>query len=330
MKKLLGAGVLALSAVLALAAQPARAAETPVTVAYTSTNLQLVVAYIALERGYLAKHGISAKYIHVNGDAGSIPALVSGSVQFAIMTSTPALVADSKGGHLQMISPLSSYTQQIVMRKELAEKLGISEETPLTKRVAALKGRKVGILDVGGGLQYQLAALLIGNGINPRDVPVVGLAPYSAELAALKRGVIDVIAPAVPFGQTAVHDGYGVMIANIWAGEVPALRGTPFEVMSVSTKWGEAHPKLVADFRAALADAMTYVQQDPKGAAGYAHKWQPNIPLEVQVEAVGTGGGFPTSPDITETEFNAMQSFTKLSGAKTSAVTYKEAVWSGR
>jgi NitT/TauT family transport system substrate-binding protein len=192
---------LALVFLLAVPDGPARAAgPEKVTLANTSTGIQLVLPWIAQQKGFYARHGLDVTITQVNGDAGSIPALVSGSVQFAIMTATPALIANAKGGHIRIISPLSTYPQQIVMRKELADKLGITAETPLAQKIAALRGRKVGILDVGGGLQYQLEALLSSNGINPSEVPVVGITPYSAELAALKRGAIDVIGPAVPFG----------------------------------------------------------------------------------------------------------------------------------
>ncbi|MDA8052064.1 MAG: hypothetical protein M0002_19045 [Rhodospirillales bacterium] len=45
------------------------------------------------------------------------------------------------------------------------------------------------------------------------------------------------------------------------------------------------------------------------------------------IAARAAGAGCPTSTAITKAEFGAMQSFAKLSGAKTAAVTYGEAVW---
>ncbi len=306
----------------------AAAAPQRVTIATTTTNVQLLLPQIAQKQGYFAQHGIDANITLVKGDAVSVPALVSGSVQFAVMTATPALVADSKGAHLRIISPLSTYPQQIVMRTALAKQLGITAASPLATKVAALKGHTVAVMDVGGGLQYQLDAVLVSHGINPQAVPVIGMAPYSSELIALQRGAVDVIAPAVPFGQMAVAKGYGVMIANIWGGEVPNLRGTPFEVMSVNQKWAATHTQTVAAVQAALQEAMTYLHAHPAAAAKLAHELQPYVPAEVQTAAVGTGAGFPTGTTITQPQFAAMQSFAKLSGAKTAAVTYQQAVWS--
>jgi ABC-type nitrate/sulfonate/bicarbonate transport system substrate-binding protein len=318
----------ALLVVLGLPLRPAlAAAPEQVTLANTSTGVQLLLPYIAAQKGFFLKHGLDVTVTLVKGDAGSIPALVSGSVQFAIMTATPALIADSKGGHMRIITPLSTYPQQIVMRKAFADKLGITAATPLAIKLHALIGRQVGILDVGGGLQYQLEALLSSNGINPNQVPVVGITPYSAELAALKRGAIDVIGPSVPFGQTAVAEGFGVMIANIWGGEVPNLRGTPFELMSVTDAWGKAHPAAVEAMRAAIQDAMHFPPRDTAAAAALAFKRQPKIPLAIQTAAIGDGAGYPTTNTITEAQFAAMQDFAKLSGAKTASVMYAQAVW---
>jgi ABC-type nitrate/sulfonate/bicarbonate transport system substrate-binding protein len=117
------------------------------------------------------------------------------------------------------------------------------------------------------------------------------------------------------------------MIANIWGGEVPSLRGTPFELMSVSDKWGTEHAATVEAMRAALQDAMNFLHANREAAAELAHEWQSKIPLPVQVAAIGDGAGYPTSTEITAPQFAAMQSFAKLSGAKTASVTYNAAVW---
>ncbi|HVC59431.1 MAG TPA: ABC transporter substrate-binding protein [Acetobacteraceae bacterium] len=323
-----GLAVLLVAAALALPGQAVLAKDLqPVSIADTSPGLQLILPQIALKEGFFAKHGLAVTLTMVTGDAGSIPALVSGSVNFSIMTSTPALVAESKGGDLQIISSLSTYPEQIVMGKALAARLGITAATPLAEKVKALRGQTVAVYDVGGGLQYQLEALVSSYGINPREVPVVGISPYTSQVVALARGAIGAIAPAVPFGQVAVEQGYGVMIADIWGGEVPSLRSTPFEVMSVERKWGKAHKATVEAVRAALGDAMTFLHAHPAKVVELAHELQPKISVAVQTAAIGTGAGYPTTTALTPEQFKAMQSFAGFSGAKTATVTYAQAVW---
>ena len=299
-----------------------------VTIAKTSTGVQLILPDIALKLGYFARRGIDASIIMVVGDAGSIPALVSGSVNVAIMTATPCLIAVTKGARMQMVAPLSTYPQQIVMRKVLADRLGITAATPLAEKLQALRGRTVAVLDVGGGLMYQLRAALVSNGIDPKDVPVIAISPYTSQLAALERGAIDVIAPAIPYGQIAVSEGYAVMIANVWAGEVPSIRGQVFQVLSAETGWAGAHVETVKAVRAALGDAMNYLHANPAAAAELAHELQPNIPLAVLTAVIGKGTGYPTTTTISRKDFEGMQSFAKLSGADTASVTYDRVVWS--
>ena len=326
---------LAATAALAVAALAlpgrtcAAAAPQRVTIATTTTNVQLLLPQIAQKQGISRSTGSMREHHPGQGRRRQRPRPgVRQRAVPAVMTATPALVADFKGAQLRIISALSTYPQQIVMRTALAKQLGITAASPLATKVAALKGHTVAVMDVGGGLQYQLVAVLVSHGIDPQAVPVIGMAPYSSELIALQRGAVDVIAPAVPFGQMAVAKGYGVMIANIWGGEVPNLRGTPFEVMSVNQKWAATHTQTVAAVQAALQEAMTYLHAHPAAAAKLAHELQPYVPAEVQTAAVGTGAGFPTGTTITQPQVAAMQSFARLSGAKTAAVTYQQAVWS--
>ena len=117
------------------------------------------------------------------------------------------------------------------------------------------------------------------------------------------------------------------MLANIWGGEVPSLRGTPFEVVSVLRKWGKAHPQTVEAMRAALGDAMAYLHAHPDEVVKLAHELQPKIALDIQQAAIGKGEGYPTDTEITAKQFKAMQDFAKFSGAKTGSVTYQQAVW---
>ena len=213
------------------------------------------------------------------------------------------------------------------MGKTLAGTLGITAATPLAEKVKALRGHTVAVYDVGGGLQYQLEALVSLYGIKPNEVPVVGISPYTSMIIALQRGEIAAMAPAVPYGQVAVAHGDGVMIANIWGGEVPSLRGTPFEVMSVQRKWSKAHSQIVEAMRAALGDSMAFVRAHPAEVVKLAHEFQPKISVAVQTAAIGTGAGYPTDTTITPQQFKAMQDFAGFSGAKTASVTYEQVIW---
>lgn len=300
-----------------------------IRIATTSTAVQLLLVQIADKKGFFAKHGLQAEVTVVNGDAASIPAVQAGSVDFAVCTTTPFLKAVTQGSQMQMITTLSTFPEQVVMRKALAEQLGIRSDSPLEKKVQALKGRSVAVLDIGGGLHYTLNAVLKSAGIDPNQVRVVAIKPYSAELTALQRGQVDAIAPSIPYGQIAVARGDAVMIADVWGGEVPNLRGLPFEVVAVRKDWASGHKDVVEAVRAAFQDAIDFVRNDPAGAAAFAHELNPTFPLDVLQSVIGKGEGYPVNTQVTPGDFKRMQDFAATTGVDASHVTYDDAVWPG-
>jgi ABC-type nitrate/sulfonate/bicarbonate transport system substrate-binding protein len=250
---------------------------------------------------------------------------VSNSVNFAAITATPLLVANTKGGNLQMISGLSTFPAQIVMSKEQASKLGITSKTPIKQRVQALKGQSVGILEVGGGLQYTLETVLKSYGLSPTAASVVAVTPYPSMLSALSRNSITAATPSVPYGDQAVKQG-AVMIANVWGGDVPKIKTAPFEVVGVNKTWAAGHKTEVTEMRAALADAMKWIHANPKAAAELAHTALPAFSTSLLESSIGDGAGFSSTPTISEADFASLQSFSKVSGSDVDSVTFSSTV----
>ncbi|CAM5196046.1 Putative aliphatic sulfonates-binding protein [Castellaniella defragrans] len=308
-------------------AMAASGALEPVKVGQTSIGYHSFLINVAEDQKLFQKHGFSAQVVVLNGDAGTIPALVSGSVEFAMSTSTPLLVANKKGANLLAITPIAAFPEQIVVSKKVADAKGITQDTPLEAKVKALKGLNVGILDVGGGLQYTLYSVIDKFGMKRRDVNLVAIKPYSSMISALESGRIDGAAPVVPWGNYVVDQDHGVMVANVWGGEVPGLAGQMFEFLEVRGDWADKHPDAVKRMQAVFKDAMDYVHKDPAGAVQIAHRLMPKIPIKVLEEGLDNGKGYPQSTAIPKEMFDAMQRFAKLSGQDASSVTYEGTVW---
>jgi len=316
--------------VLAVACGPASAKSESlehVTIGQTSIGYHSLLINVAKDQKLFKKHGFDAKVVVLNGDAGTIPALVSGSVEFAMSTSTPLLVANKKGGNLLAIAPIAAFPEQIVMAGKVASAKGISGKTSIQDKVKSLKGLNIGILDVGGGLQYTLYSVLDKYGMKHQDVNLVAIKPYSSMISALRAGRVAAIAPVVPWGNFFVDEYHGVMIANVWGGEVPGLEGQMFEFMEVRRGWADKHPDAVERMQAVFKDAMDYVHKNPQGAVKVAQKLMPKIPEKVLEEGLDGGKGYPTTTTISKAMFEQMQRFAKLSGQDTSSVTYEGTVW---
>jgi ABC-type nitrate/sulfonate/bicarbonate transport system substrate-binding protein len=251
----------------------------------------------------------------------------SGSVDFGTATDTPIFVADQKGGAIQVVAPESTFPGQIVFSKKLATQLHITPSTPLQQRLSDLQGRTVGILDVGGGLQYQVTAALQHFGLKANSVHFTAISPYSSQLTALQRGEVDVINPAAPYGAMAVAGGYGVIIANTWQGEVPGLANVPYELLTAKKSWAASNVSVVKAMQRAYQEAYSFIHAHPVQAAQVALSEMPQIPLKVEETEIGNGSPYPVSAQITQQQFAEMQNFNKLSGDDTSSVSYQDAVW---
>lgn len=300
-----------------------------VTLAKTSqSGLQLILVDIADKEGIFKKHNVAVDVVALNGDAGSIPALVSGSVQFAVSTATPFFAAAQKTDALQIVTPIGSEPPaQAVMNKVVAKRLGITDSTPIADKVKALKGLKVAVQDIGGGLQYTLNALLSGNGMVPKDVNLSAVSPYTTMLAALRKGDIDAAAPAVPYGYIAVEEGDAVMLADIWGGAVPSMANLDFSLLNVNRKYAKDHPDVVQAIKDSMQDAMDYIHSNPDGAFSVAKGLLPAISDGVLKKTVESKAGYPTTTKFTAENFKKIAAFAKSSGVDPTGIELDKVLW---
>src|SRR5262249_35046723 len=131
-------------------------------------------------------------------------------------------------------------------------------------------------------------------GLSNSDVNVVGITPYTAELSALHANQVPAIAPSAPWGSVAQADGYGIVIADIWGGQVPTLPNSdPFQVLAVNSSWAKTHKAQVTGMRTALGEADAYIRKYPAKATQAAMKLLPGFKLSTMRTAIGTGKAFP-------------------------------------
>lgn len=135
--------------------------------------------YIAKEGGYFEKYGFDAKIVFGVHPAG-VAMVVSGE---AAMTNYPleqAMIASSKDGSLAIIG--SPY------RKSLFEMMGAKK----LSSVRDLKGKKIGVSQLGDAPYNYSVALLEKFGLMPRDVEWVPVGTdVNGRAAALVSGRVD-------------------------------------------------------------------------------------------------------------------------------------------
>ena len=131
---------------LAALAGPARAADKEaVTLAYPALSVSFTLPYLAEDLGLFEKEGLEVKHLDISG-LGSINALISGSVDFALASGLSLTRAAAKGQKLMALAALHDRLfVQIVMRKSIADAEGFDPKAPLAKRAQILKNHTIGV-----------------------------------------------------------------------------------------------------------------------------------------------------------------------------------------
>jgi NitT/TauT family transport system substrate-binding protein/sulfonate transport system substrate-binding protein len=188
---LLGALVLAAS----VAAQPL-----PIRIGAANAT-DHAAAFIGVEKGIFAKHGLDAKIVMYQTGPEMINGLLNDAQDVNIMGSIPFLAGVSRGQPLVLIGHLhGDATRQYYADNNsivAAPNAGMKEND-----VHSLAGKKIG-LPRGTGAEGYLLGVLAENGMKDSEVTLINLKP-SDQATALRQGDVQAVAAWEPWATTAV------------------------------------------------------------------------------------------------------------------------------
>lgn len=248
--------------------------------------------FIGVEKGFFREFGIEPELVFFQAAAPIATALAAGQIDVGATGLTVALYNIVLGGEKIWIVadkgrewpgyPLTA----IVVQKELWEG-GL-------RSIRDLKGKRIGITQLGSTFHYHLGNVLEKEGLTLADVKIVPLQAMPAAMEALKGKQVEAIMLPQPFPGTAEAQGFGKILA--WGGDL-----FPWQITAVFYS-----KKFAADRERALAFMKGYVK-----ASRYYHdavlvqkegRLQPGAAHEevVQITAKYTGAkpeivrlGFP-------------------------------------
>lgn len=170
--------------------------------------------FIGVEKGYFKEFGIDPELVFFQAAAPIATALAAGQVDVGATGLTAALYNIVLGGEKIWIVadkgrewpgyPLTA----IVVQKDLTE----------IKTVTDLKGKRIGITQLGSTFHYHLGNVLEKHGLTLNDVKIVPLQAMSAAMEALKGKQVEAIMLPQPFPGTAEAQGFGRILA--WGGDL--------------------------------------------------------------------------------------------------------------
>jgi len=261
--------LLAVSGLGALA--PAASAQTKIAVGYGIASDFLAVL-TARDEGIFAKHGLEVELTAFTNGGLTPQALVSGAAQIAFNTG-PVLVLAKDGGLDLVVFAGLSRIQKTNPHSALVTRQGVTVAKPTD-----LIGKRIADPGINSSLDLVMKKWLVDGGVKLNQITVVEL-PFQLMGDNLKNGQIDAAFPVQPMLGRIVDSGAGTKSVDIQSAVNPDFAAT---FWSATRDWATAHPQAIEAFRAAQADALKFIAEQPDDAKQislkYFHNYDPSPP----------------------------------------------------
>ncbi|MGH7835194.1 MAG: ABC transporter substrate-binding protein, partial [Candidatus Binatia bacterium] len=162
-----------------------RAAETAektlhrIRAGYASPTTDNVLLPIAQKQGFLGKQGIEVEIIALRGGVQMAQALLSDSLQFAVMAGSVVVRSVLSGADLVMVAGFVNRIAYLIVSR------------PEIHNMKDLAGKKIATASIGGSVDVVLRLGLRASGIDPKSATLLASGPPSARIAALTSGQMD-------------------------------------------------------------------------------------------------------------------------------------------
>ena len=207
--------VVVVVAVLLAAAAPPAGAQDKVKVGVLKLTSSAPL-FLGVEKGFFKEFGIEPELVYFQAAAPIATALAAGQIDVGATGLTAALYNIVLGGEKLWIvadkgRDWPDYPLNAIVVHVDAHAAGV-------RTTADLKGKRIGITQLGSTFHYQLGNILEKEGMTLKDVTIVPLQAMGAALEALKGKQVDAIVLPQPFPGRAEADGFGRIIA--WGGDL--------------------------------------------------------------------------------------------------------------
>ncbi len=223
------------------------AAELPlVRIAHGAFNEKVEALWIGVEQGFFRKHGVNVEVINIRSGPQTIAALASGEIQIAYTIPGTVLSAAAAGMDVAFFGGL-------VNRAD-----GDFVVAPAIRSAEDLKGKRVGVQSIGGGV-WSLAMLALEHlGLEPiRDkILMMVLGDQSVLTQAMATGRIDAAYLGYTFSTLLKEKGFRVLLD---IGKAPI----PYQGLALAARrlYLRENPLIVdAVLRGAL-ESVAFIQQ---------------------------------------------------------------------
>ncbi len=230
--------------------------------------IDLAPLFIGIQNGYFADEGLEMEFVEIDSGQLGVGAVVTGLADFVDLGVEDVVLLQQEGQDVILVySMVDNLTMDMVVRTEVLEEAGVSRESPLEERYAALEGLTFGITRPGAPTELYPRWFLTQAGLNPdTDATFVAVGSGAALLAALETGQIDAYMLSAPTPYAAQNAGFGQILIQNSAGDVPQFSDFAFESITVRREFAEANPEVIEGYARAMDRANQFLIENTEEA----------------------------------------------------------------
>lgn len=222
-------------------------AQEKIRVTYANNSLSFLAAFIAKDRGFYARNGLSAELVQAR-PAVNIAALVSTDADYAEVFGS-AIRSAARG------APVRAFSTSI---KAPFFSLVVQ---PAIKSFKDLKGRVIGVTSLGGTNQISGRLMLQHFGVDPdRDVKFLAIGEEKFVVESFKLKRVDAILVAPPFSILMKREGFAALANTADVVAIP-LAGLSATVDKIKQNRSQVKRVLKSEI-----EALRSLRDDPAGS----------------------------------------------------------------
>lgn len=307
---------LAAALVMGVAAQPARAQQEIDTVlALPALTLSYAAAWIAEDAGLFKKNGLKNSTRQLVGVAAN-NAVINGSADFAFGTAATYLNGVAKGQRLLLLANMVNRpSAELIMRKDVADSLGITNQTPLEQRIKAIKGKTIAIGGIGSAPHAWARLIARKAGLDPENDITTVVVDATAQMATMQLKRVDMVAAPPPFSSDGIVRQHAVVIASPVSGDLPEYFPTASVVLMAKPETCQKSKDKCERMTHAVQDAVAMIKNQPDQVWTIIKKRNENMDEQVLAQAWKDSAKiYTTDMRITDAMLDKAQKFSLDAG----------------
>lgn len=314
------------------------AQSTPIRLQVFEGSIINMQAIVAMKQGILQKHCLTASLVPIVNTPLSVTATLNGTVDLINSGTDNIVAARAQGIKLKMVSNIADRAiYSLVVRKEHVK-------ASYRETLEALKGKKIGVVVVGGSNEFHARLHFTDEGMPANSVTYVSLGLTNSMLMALEKGTVDAVVFFGTAQDMAVAKNLGVMVSDTRkpAGPKNPVPKTFQALGPTSLLWAaqetflQKNPEAMGRFKDAMAEASAWIRDPANRNKLYElMKDQLVVPADVPGadkvyrDSIDIYAGM-TSAQLSRDAVKAYIDFTVAARDVKTMLTVDDLVWDGR